>query len=267
MIHNIKLICTDMDGTLLNDKQELPIKFKKVMRALEDRGIIFVIASGRGIAGIKFKIDYDSDNLFYISDNGAILRSSDKMYFKNYFSNIESKRIINKFRNLKEATIIAAAEHINYVELHSDHSLNDIENFFVDFKVIKDLNVIEDDIVRITMLSHMHSFENYLHKDLDVFKENYFVVRGGEQWIDIMKQNSNKGNALEYLLSHLNISKENTIGFGDYHNDLHMLETVGIAYAVGNAHPDIKAMANEVIGTNNDDAVLNKIIELLDLKL
>ncbi len=56
-----------------------------------------------------------------------------------------------------------------------------------------------------------------------------------------------------------------TIGFGDFLNDIHMLEVVGKSYAMENAHHLVKDVADEIIGSNNDNSVIEKIIELLDL--
>ncbi len=263
--NNIKLICSDIDGTLINSNEEMPSNFKEVLTALEDRGIIFVAASGRGIASIKTKLDSDFDNLYYISDNGAILQHDGETIYKKSFNKQEALEIVTAFRQSSEATIIANTEEMSYAELHPDHTADFLKEFYVDYKLVDDITKLDEEFVKITMRSDNHTDVNYNLPHIKSLKNSYHLVRAGHPWIDIMHAQSNKGNAIEVLMKRLDIDPSETIGFGDFPNDIHMLEVVGKSYAMENAHPDVKKISDEIIGSNDDNSVMKKIIELLDL--
>ena len=74
---------------------------------------------------------------------------------------------------------------------------------------------------------------------------------------------ADKGLALSQLAEAMGVAMSETAAFGDYLNDLGMLRAAGVAVAMGNAHADIKAAADEVIGTNANRAVVDKLAEWL----
>lgn len=262
---DIKLICSDIDGTLITSNDEMPDNFDEILNKLKDLGIIFVAASGRGIASIKAKLNSDLENLYYISDNGAILQHNGEIFYKNSFSKDEVNEIMTAFRHSSEATIIATTEEMSYAEKHPSHSEDFLKEFYVKYEIVEDITKLDKEFVKVTMRSDHHSDENYNLPQVNNLKNSYHLVRAGHPWIDIMHANSNKGNALEALMKRLDIDPSQTIGFGDFPNDIHMLEVVGKSYAMANAHPDVKKISDEIIGSNDENSVMKKIIELLDL--
>lgn len=265
MKNKIKLICADIDGTLIDDNDQLPENFHWLIEKLAEKDIAFVAASGRGAVSIESKLENDSDNIYIISDNGALLQHHGEIVYKNSFSNKELIEIIEVFRKTTEATIIATSERMSYVELHPDHSPDFLEEFFVQYTIVDDITKC-DDITKITLRSDFHTEKNIEMPEIVDLAKKYHVVQTADVFTDIMQPDSNKGSALEKLLELLNINIENTVGFGDFLNDIQMLEVVGRGYAMENAHPLVKAVADEVIGSNNDNSVVNKIIDLLELK-
>lgn len=264
MINNIKLICTDIDGTLINDKDQLPDNFDWLIDKLEERGIAFVAASGRGAASIESKLENDSDNIYVISDNGAQLHHHGEIVYKNSFSKSQLKEIIEVFRKTTEATIIVTGERMSYAELHPDHSEEFLKEFFVEYTIVEDVTKY-DGITKISLKSDFNTVKNLKLPEMQALEKKYHLVQTADIFTDIMHAESNKGNALEKLLEILKIDMDETIGFGDFLNDIHMLEVVGKSYAMKNAHPKVKEIADEIIGSNNDNSVINKIIELLKL--
>lgn len=264
---DIKLIVSDIDGTLIDDNQRLPEDFSKLMAKLEERDIIFVAASGRGIASIERKLNYKSDNLYLISDNGGILKHQDEIHFQNSFTDKELNEIINVIRDCKETTISASMANSSRVELYPKHDPKFLEEFNAKYEVVDDITDSDSEFVKISLRSDFHTTENYNKPSLQALKKKFHLVRTAPEFINIMKMDTNKGNALEYLLELLNIDKEKTIGFGDFLNDIHMLEVVGKSYVMCDGHEDVIAMADEVISSNNHNSVIETIVDLLDIEL
>jgi hypothetical protein len=82
-------------------------------------------------------------------------------------------------------------------------------------------------------------------------------------WIDVYRSGLSKGVGVKALQEALGVTPEETVVFGDYLNDIPMAEHAGVSYAVANAHPKLKECFTETIGSNDDESVAKKIIELL----
>lgn len=258
----IKLIATDMDHTLLNDDSELPSDFGDVVTLLNEKGIHFILASGRTLFSIKKKAANHLDNLNFISDNGAIVEYEKEIQYINNLDDISIHEILNICRNCTEASIVASSIDKAYIEVYSDEHKQKLHEYYNDFDVVDDISKVDDKIVKITMLSLDSTFDNFdlIPRSLH---ENFACVLAGKWWIDIMNEGVSKGKALASLIESLDIKPSEVAAFGDFHNDITMLELAGHSFAMGNAHDDVKAIASEVIGTNNEQAVTQKIKELV----
>ena len=89
------------------------------------------------------------------------------------------------------------------------------------------------------------------------------AVVSGKHWVDLMHPDADKGPALSQLAGAMGVAVEETAAFGDYLNDLGMLRVAGHAVAMGNAHEDLKAVADEVVGTNVDGAAVARLAQWL----
>jgi len=92
------------------------------------------------------------------------------------------------------------------------------------------------------------------------------VKISGENWVDIAHYNANKGNALKFIQKELGISKEETMVFGDYNNDLEMLEEAYFSYSMENAHINVKNTARFTTKSNDEGGVEMVLKELLKAK-
>lgn len=263
---DIKMIISDIDGTLINDEGELPFNFKEMIDRLNDLGIIFVAASGRGAISIKNKLQYDAENLYQISDNGAVTMKGNEVIASNTFSREEYLELIEHFQSFENNTIGVATTTGLYLQIGSDVVDEDLINeFFYGSTKVEDIKDIEGDVVGISVHNPYDTHQNYLSKKTQIMKEKYTLVQAGAKWTDAIPTNVNKGSAVSKLVELLNLNMKNTIAFGDYNNDIEMLQVVQKSYAMQDATKEAKAAADEVIGSNNEHSVSNKIYELLDL--
>ena len=95
------------------------------------------------------------------------------------------------------------------------------------------------------------------------WEDRLYCVKAGDIWLDFMNKNASKGNAIRSIQKILGISPEETMVFGDNHNDLAMMECAGESYAVGNAAEAVKKAAKYVTDTNVNDGVLKVLKTLL----
>lgn len=255
----IKLIATDMDHTLLDDDSNLPRNFEEVLKTLKDNNIHMVLASGRTLFSIKKKAVNFIDDLSFVSDNGAIVEHNGEILYKSVFSKLDVETVTKVFRTCIETSIIASGIDCAYVELGDPIHEQYLEEYYPGFIIVDDLTAVDVDFVKITACSLNHTVSNFneiVKKSLD---GHFNAVTAGAVWIDVMHSNVNKGVGIKHLLNALNIDATDIITFGDYHNDIQMLELAGRSYAVANAHADVKGVVTEVIESNNENAVMNQI--------
>ncbi len=81
--------------------------------------------------------------------------------------------------------------------------------------------------------------------------------------MEFLHPEASKGNALRIIASDLAIKPEEIVAFGDNHNDIGMLRLAGLGVAMGNAHEEVKAVADYVTGSNTEEGVAAAIEELI----
>ena len=128
-------------------------------------------------------------------------------------------------------------------------------NYYSEYEIVDDLTkVTNDDFLKIAAY-HFECSETYIYPSVQQFKNNFQVIVSGEHWLDISHINAHKGYALNIIQQELGITKEETMVFGDYNNDLKMLELANFSYAMENAHPNVKKAARFLTKTNDNQGV------------
>lgn len=258
----IKLIATDMDGTLLNNHKEISENTYQIIQEILDRNIVFVAISGRSLNNIKYAFNKFHNEIVFASDNGAQIAYPSS---KKEITELDSKLIsevckiaiennVNLSLNGVEHTYIFKRKDNVYKTVLHSFGINPIE--------IEDLSDIKEKVVKITIYEPRGS-EKYA---LSLFKHipNSLVIVSGDIWLDISNDNCNKGEALKKILYQYNIKKEECIVFGDHLNDESLFKNAGKSYAMKNAHPKLKEIASEVCEYNNDEeGVYHQLFKIL----
>ena len=95
------------------------------------------------------------------------------------------------------------------------------------------------------------------------YRDKAQVTVSGDIWLDITSKNINKGVAIKEIQELLGINYEETVVFGDYLNDLEMMESGYYSYAMKNAHDDLKKVARFIAKSNDENGVVEAIKELI----
>lgn len=261
--NNLKIIFSDMDGTLLDKHEVLPSNFDEMMQELAQRDILFVGASGRSAKSMEYKFTKYYDNLYLICDNGAMVKYNNEIIHHDYFSHDEYLDIMHAIKQIPNSTLSAVSKHLSYIQLgHDDLDPEMFMEFYGDFKFVNDIVSVDEEVHSIALFSY-DTDTNIQHPIIEKLKEKYAVKRNGAEWINISLKHVNKGNTITQLLKKLDIDSKHAIAFGDFNNDIEMLSVVHKGYAMEDAVPALKAIADEVIGSNADNSVVKKIYEIL----
>jgi hypothetical protein len=259
----VKLIATDMDGTLLNDSGEINEKIFDLIHNLNAKDIKFAAASGRFYSQLDKNFEKVNSDMVFIAHNGALVKYNNKgeTLYSNSIDKKHIESVINLNPNLSEELFLAG-ENEAYAVNPSDNMLNQFKFSQVPVVLLNSFSEIKKPIYKITYYMNdgvnPHIVE-YIKENLNDKLE--FVV-SGYKWLDIMNKGISKGNAIKILQEKFNINQKETMVFGDYYNDLTMFKSAHHSYAMENSPEDVKTHANFVAQSNNDDGVYNVIAAL-----
>ncbi|MCD4711692.1 MAG: Cof-type HAD-IIB family hydrolase [Clostridiales bacterium] len=260
-----KLIVSDIDGTLLrNDKSISDVTKNKVLDLIEE-GHLFAIATGRMHGAgriITQTLDYDG---YLISCNGAVVKhlktgeliqaiELNKEIAKNV---VEICKKHDAYFHLYDIEDIYAEKHEHLAKKYSDEMEKLPEAFKFGVHFVNDVLEIIDKVP-------VYKIGLYSEKP-EVFTQVMFEInqlKGVETCkslttsFDVMASGVTKATGIEAIRSHFGIPIEDVIALGDNENDMDMIGYAGVGVAMENATPELKAIANFVTKSNEDDGLV-----------
>jgi Cof subfamily protein (haloacid dehalogenase superfamily) len=260
---NVKLVVTDMDGTLLNSNHEVSKRFFEIHKKLKEKNIHFAAASGRQYHSIISKLTSIKKDITIIAENGAFGVQGDEELFIHDLPIDKLLYAIEFTRNIESIGIILCGKKHAYIENSNLEFANTFSQFYSNYKLVDDLKKVKDDTFFKVAIYHPICSEEFILPKVEHLSDEMQVTVSGKNWLDISNLEANKGNALSKLQKKLNVTQEETMAFGDYNNDLKMLEKAAFSYAMKNAHPNVKETANFETLSNDDrgvDYILEKVI-------
>ena len=216
----IKLIASDLDGTLLQDgTQELTPRAISLIHSLTQKGIHFVAASGRQYTNERIVFDKIKDEISYIGENGSICMHQGKLIFRGTIRDDLAYRIIREVKKSDHFEIIVSRDDTCLIEDRNpefvDHIVNVMHN---KTEIVEDLSQINGPFLKIAICNMIDGPDvliAYLKHLQSIFGSEIKIVTSGTIWIDFIAPGTNKGAALKHLLKVLDITPEECIAFGD----------------------------------------------------
>jgi len=261
---DIKLIATDMDGTLLNSKHEIHASFFPIFRKLKDRGIIFVAASGRQYYNLAKELDAVKDEVIFAAENGSYVVFKDEEIHIQAIDGDIVRELVKISRPIKDTYAVICGKKKAYVESAEPEFINHLKLYFERYEIVEDLLEVKDDQFLKFTLCDLAGSEGNSYPHYKQFEDTLKVKVSGPIWLDISHKKANKGKAMEVLQEKFGVTFEQTMVFGDYLNDLEMLEKANYSYAMANAHPDIKKIARFIAKSNDENGVVEVLSEITD---
>ena len=263
----VKLVVSDMDGTLLNNKSEVSQRFLDQFKELKKKNIQFVAASGRQYQSILRKLHAIKDDISIIAENGGMMKHDNKEHVLLTLTPENVVKAVETLRKLDNAYIVLCGRKQAYIETSDPDFITKFSNYYYDYEIVEDLTkVSEDDFLKIAVY-HFESTEKHILPFIDELQNSMQAIVSGENWLDISHADSNKAYALNLLQKQLGITKEETMVFGDYNNDLQMLELAHFSYAMENAHEDVKKTARFKTKSNSEEGVESILEQLINYKI
>ncbi|RXP44506.1 HAD family phosphatase [Lutibacter sp. HS1-25] len=259
----VKLVVTDMDGTLLNSKSKVSDRFFNVYKQLKKHNIQFIAASGRQYYSIVDRFETIKDEITIVAENGAFAMHGNQELFTSELPFEYIHNCIDTLRRLDNVYIVLCGKNAAYIETKDENFINMFKNYYSEYKLVDDLTEITNDTFFKIAAYHFDCSETHIYPAVKHLESELQVIVSGEHWLDISHSNANKGFALNILQQKLGITKEETMVFGDYNNDLKMLALADFSYAMENAHPDVKRISKYETKSNDNfgvELVLEQLI-------
>lgn len=260
----IKLIATDVDGTLLNGDSKIPDGFYELIMRLENRGVYFAIASGRQYQKLINDFICLKDKLVFIAENGALVMHHGKELFFRALERQKVEGIIKDIRSAGDRDIVLCGKKSAYVETSNPEFEAEVRKYYINCEHVQDLLCVEDEILKVALYDYISSQENSFQLFNNKWREEVSVIVSGKHWMDFGRLDVDKGVAIKNLQDMLHVSYEDTMVFGDYFNDVPMMEAAYYSYAMKNAPEDVRARARFEAPSNIDEGVLKVICKAED---
>lgn len=278
MVKKRILYVTDLDGTLLRSNQTVSSFTADTIRKLTENGMLFSYATARSYTTARKVTEGLPEKLPVIVFNGSFIveTGTGKRLLSNIFAKQEITEILDFLISHKIYPIVHAffgeSEKFSYVREKENDGINrflqthkdDIRKHSV--SCLKQL--YDGEIFHITCIDA----EEKLRPVYNYFKETYPSVLyrdmySKDTWLEIHPKGATKANAVLTLKKML--SCDELICFGDGKNDISMFQAADACYAVANAEESLKAIATDIIGSNEEDGVakwLSKYAKLFSEK-
>lgn len=256
-----KLICCDLDKTLLNSNHEIDPETMRVLKTLHDKGIYISITTGRAGFDAKHHADLIGDDTYYMGSNGSILGQKDQIIHETYMSQMQKHDLIDLIDKTKFKPIFVTDHHIyvydwfHYMFNKLFYKRGQAEDYLVYEPNLNKLKaIIIDEKVKIHKVIAFPKWKRTSKKLKEAIgkKKAFELAVTPGNVFEITGQGVSKGAGVEHLVEHLGIKMSEVIAFGDSENDMTMLESVGLGVAMENAKDKVKAIADEVTLHHND---------------
>ncbi|MFJ3659614.1 Cof-type HAD-IIB family hydrolase [Streptomyces sp. NPDC090119] len=267
---DIRLVVTDMDGTLLDDDKCPPDTLWPLLAELRLRGVLFSPASGRQYATLAREFAEVAEGMVFIAENGTYVVRDGVELSSDPLDAASAADLARTVRGLAargvDAGAVVCGKRAAYVERTDEAFLAEVRKYYVEHRVVEDVTAVDDEIIKVAVYD-FGSAETGAAPALAPFADSHQVVVSGAHWVDVMNRTANKGAALRGLQRELGITPAQTMVFGDYLNDLEMLDAADWSFAMANAHPDVIRRARHLAPSNNDQGVPRTVARLLGIDL
>lgn len=265
-----KLLVLDVDGTLVNSKKELSLQTVATLLKIQHMGVRLVLASGRspyGLLHLAEKLEMKKWGGFLLPYNGAqiIDLANDSLLFDKRIDPQMCPYLERKAKKSGFSIFTYHQDQLITTDPHNPHiqqeaKLNGmnvvaVDHFAeaVDFAPCKCVLVSDNEAELVNLKDQ---WRKRLAGTVDVYRSESF-------YLEVVPVSVDKGNTLGFLIDKLGLTSEDVMAIGDGRRDFSMIQLSGLGIAMGNALESIKACADHITDSNDNDGVAKAIQRFL----
>ena len=264
-----KLIAMDLDGTLNNDEKKITPRTREVLMAAQSAGIRLALASARPSPGLRKERD-----ALCMRENGGVLMAynggrivdaaTDRVLFETCMPLEAAQEVLRALEKLPVTPILDDGRQfyvtdrngykVDYECRNNNMSCVEVENLaeFLQFAPVKILMSVDPAAIA-----------GVQAQIAQLLPAELAVVQTAAFYLEVIPRAIDKGRGLVQICRALGLRPAEVIAFGDAENDIPMLRTAGVGVAMGNADAAVKAAADRVTRSNNEDGIAAALEELL----
>lgn len=249
-----KLICLDLDGTLLDNNGTLSKNTIDTIKKTQKLGHEVVVCTARAR---NFAINIGkilNASTYVITSNGAEIYdyNSGEVIYTDGVDKTIVKKVWKECQaeGFKLSLAIDNKEYVNNIFRKGQTQIDDFHKFSKDYRDIKQCMIVSDDLDR--LMIYLEKYKK--NKNVKLSADKVILEECG-YWFSLLSPIANKGNGIYQLAKFLNIEKNNIISFGNDLNDISMFENSGYRVAVSNSEKELLKLADEVTLSNDEDGV------------
>ena len=266
----IKIVATDMDGTLLDPRGQLDLpRLEKILDKLDQRGVRFVIATGNEVHRMRQLLGHLAERVVLVVANGARIFENDELLQAQTWDDAMVDKALGHFkgRECQDQFVVTAMnggfvkKGTVFTELDKFMTPEMIEKLYQRMNFVDEFDSnLFGGVLKMSMVVGEERLDSVLQEVNDLFDGRVRAVSSGYGCIDILQDGIHKAWGLVELLKRWNLKPEQIMAFGDSENDIEMLELAGISYAMENAEEAVKRVATKVAPANSQAGVY-KVLE------
>ncbi|HJB55146.1 MAG TPA: Cof-type HAD-IIB family hydrolase [Candidatus Olsenella avistercoris] len=260
----IKLVASDMDGTLLDDDSHVPEETFALVRALSERGVRFVASSGRRYGTLRWMFEPVADQIDYVGSLGTQVYADGRLLDREVFSTIAVMRLFETCQMFDCLHLALYDDTHTYLLNDQSAYLRELDKDLPDAICVFDPPSPDVSIIKAAICcdrpDQIMDMAYVLERELSHW---FTFLPSGSRWIDVTPRHVSKATGLEQVMRYWGIERDEVVAFGDSMNDYAMLRYVGHPYVMANARYAVKQVAQRVIGTNSEHAVQATMREIL----
>lgn len=256
----IKMVVTDIDGTIYSPEQGITKNVKNCIKNLYDNGIIVAIATGRTYGSAKCVADTIGIQCPLICYQGGLVNSYEGEVLDVKYLNPEIARKIIAECKERNIHLNVYVEDKLYVEDDNQYIKDYIGDKGIDYFKVDSFEELDlSKLNKLLAINYNADFIDNLIAEFQVKYPELYVVKSFKYFCEIANKNATKGNAIKFLAKKYGFTTNEVMAIGDNNNDIEMIETAGIGVAMANGTQEIKAKADYVTDTVQNDGFVKAV--------
>ncbi len=270
-LKNIKIIVSDLDGTLLKNDGSIGDETKKLIRELHKYDVRFSFSTGRlhsAVTGIANELEINNP---IISLDGSLIKDypGDKIIFQSFIKPKYVKKAVKYAENFLLNIALCHSDAIYFTEFNSVIPQL-VSKFGARYEEVDSYNDYFDKTLEIVFVGDNKDSIKFVRDRFDFpyslgCSASYFKSHNhrGMYNLDIRRTGSSKGKGLKRLLKYLKIKEQQAVVLGDWYNDISMFESKTIKVAVANSIPELIRAADHVTERSNNNEGPAEFFEMI----
>ena len=271
---SIRMIATDMDGTLLDGQGQLDLpRLTTILDELDKRDIRFVVATGNEIGRMRklFGTELTNRITFVVANGARIFEGEDKIVEQHWDSHLVQDVLEYFAGRERNYHLVANLQNVPHKLEGMDFPIIDrimteerAKEFYRQIHFLSDFQELDKEaVIKMSIVVDEEQTSSVTQRINQDFAGRLNAVTSGYGAIDLLPRGIHKGWGLRSLMERWKIDADQIMAFGDSENDLEMLELAGYSFAMENGEEKVKRMAKYIAPSNDETGVLQVLEQYL----